>query len=628
MTQPIRGSFALALSLALAGLLGLLSSADGAEETRFVVLGDSQFSHPDVFERMIHEIEMLRPAFVVQVGDLIHGYTYDEETLREEWRRFRSQIAPLTAPFYPVPGNHDVVTPEAETVYGEVWGPDRYHYSFDHGLAHCVVLNSWTGEADDRIEAWQRDWLEADLRALAEAHGEEGSDPLERRSVFVFLHSPLWRYAPDHPGRADWDQVHAVLRNCPVRLVVAGHTHEYVWEERDGIQYVVLNSSGDMAPNERGGFFHGFIHVSMLPGGDVRYGVVKAGSVLPLDTVDSADRRSIAPLALKGGTIRVPGWIAGRPYNGDVTVPLANATDAVRVYRLEWRVPHGVDVRAEPAGLWLEVAPGESRTASFRLTAGSAPPADSMPWLEVWVEETVRTGVVSRDREQQYRREHTQDVVFPTSIALDAPVRFEARHELFVPPEARAARREHPVRVDGKLDEPGWKKASPVVRFVASDGSSPEVGTEVCFLYDEDRLYVAARMEEPHCGSLTAKASPPIPLTWSDDDFELFFDPGLTQNDYVRLFQNTAGTRFNSLPRHVQDRYFESRYESAIAIDGNAWTLEMSIPWSDIAVDNAPRTGDLWGLNIGRHRPQSRIREFQWAGPLYEPPRYGLLRFE
>jgi hypothetical protein len=45
-------------------------------------------------------------------------------------------------PFYPVAGNHDVVTTPLQTLFAEVWGKDRLYYSFDHKGSHFVVLNT------------------------------------------------------------------------------------------------------------------------------------------------------------------------------------------------------------------------------------------------------------------------------------------------------------------------------------------------------------------------------------------------------------------------------------------------------------------------------------------------------
>jgi predicted phosphodiesterase len=613
-------------SLTLACMLTAAVPRSAArDETRFIVLGDSQLSHMGVFERMIHEAELLRPDFVIQVGDLIHGYTHNEETLRREWQVFRRQIAPLTAPYYPVPGNHDVVTPEAEKVYGEVWGADRFHYSFDHGSVHGIVLNSWWGEEDDRVADWQREWLADDLRKHARDSGAGET------IVAVFVHSPLWRYASDHPGRADWEEVHKILREYPVRLVVAGHTHEYVWEQRDGIDYVVINSSGGMRPNERGGFLHAYLHVSVLPGDDMRCALLRAGSVLPVDTVDSHDRSRIPALALRDGTIRLPGWEVGQPVDRTIEVPLMNRLDTPRLYRLDWRVPHGIDAAVDPAGRWMEVEPGGSRSVPFRLTSSAAPEPADLPWLEISTEEVVRTGVVSRGWEAHYRRQAGQapgsDHALAGSIPMEAPVRFAGRYDLFVPPVAVAERRAGTIVLDGVFDEADWQEAPVIDTFTLGDGAPPANATRVKFLYDDHHLYVAARMDEPDPSGLVAKAGPPIPFTWSDDDFELFFDPGKTQRDYVRLFQNAAGTRFNSLPRRVDNRYFDSAYESRLRVGDDHWSIEMRIPWSDIAVDQPPRPGDTWALNIGRHRPRSALPETRWSGPLYEPDRYGILRF-
>ncbi len=626
------GTFTL---LAFAGPLGGRGSASDASSAagagiRFIVLGDSQLDHPDVFERMIHEVEMLRPDFVVQIGDMIHGYTYDEERLREEWRIFRAQLEPLTVPFYPVPGNHDVVTPQAEAVYGEVWGRGRYYYSFDAGPAHCIVLDCWRGGEDDRVAARQREWLAADLRSFAEGRDRRGDAPRTAESIFVFVHSPLWRYPVDHPGRADWEEVHALLRGYPVKMVAAGHTHEYVWEERDGIQYVVLNSSGEMPQNERGGLFFGYLQATVDPGGDARYAVIRAGSVLPIDTVDDRDRREIGPMTLKDGTIRVSRWEPGLPWEGDLPVAVPNPLDKSRRFLLSWRVPYGAEVTIRPENRWVEAPAGGEANVSFHLSTPSAPDADRMPWLEVRTEETVRTGAVSRSWEKRYRRRRANPSPgeYVPRIPLEAPVVFRARYDLFVPPVARAARRTGEIRIDGIFDEADWARAQEIRAFRGKDGSDPETETAVRFLYDDDAIYVAARMEEPNPAELVARAGPPIPLTWSDDDFELFFDPGTTRRKFFRLFQNAAGTRFNARPLGTPDRYFRSDYESSLRIGDDFWALEMRIPWSDLSLTEPPAQGSEWGLNLGRHRPRSREREMQWAGPLYDPTRYGILRFE
>ena len=95
------------------------------DEFSFVILEDSQFHHPDAFNRVIDEVALLNPAFVLQVGDMISGYVATDKEFRSEWDRFKTQISVLgDIPFYPVPGNHDVMdsakVPGGAAVYREV----------------------------------------------------------------------------------------------------------------------------------------------------------------------------------------------------------------------------------------------------------------------------------------------------------------------------------------------------------------------------------------------------------------------------------------------------------------------------------------------------------------------------
>ncbi|MCB0746847.1 MAG: metallophosphoesterase, partial [Ignavibacteriae bacterium] len=312
------------------------------DDVRFIVFGDSQFGNPPEYERMIYEASLLKPDFAIQVGDLIHGYTHNKEQLKAEWKRFKGQISLLDAPFFPVPGNHDVVTDEAEEIYAEVWGKEKLLYSFNEGPAHFIILNSWWGNEDDRIMEWQRTWLELDLEKFASQFKE---DELKSKSIFVFVHSPLWKYSNDTEGKKDWDLVHNILKKYPVKLVVGGHTHEHVWQRKDGINYLIINSAGVRNENVRGGNFSAFLHVTVSNNGDVKYAAIKAGSILPLDSIDPIDRIEANKYKIEEKTILIDEWIEGSSLNKEVEVEIENKLNEEIVYHLDWFIPYKSNIK-------------------------------------------------------------------------------------------------------------------------------------------------------------------------------------------------------------------------------------------------------------------------------------------
>jgi hypothetical protein len=421
--------------------------------------------------------------------------------------------------------------------------------------------------------------------------------------------------------------VHEILKEYPVKMVVGGHTHEYVWEERDGINYVIVNSSGGPVITERGGNFHASLFVTAAADGEVHYAVIKPGSVLPLDTVNREERRSVTKYYIPGKALKVDGWEPGEPLTQKVVVPIENKLEESRLYRLDWTVPYGAEVTVDPPGMWLEIGPQETAEVAFVMSSSSAPEYDLMPWLNIKSEKTLRSGVVSRDWEARYREER-ETAEYPTNIPLDEPVEFSTQYTLFVPPEAVVKRRSGEVRIDGRIDEAAWDGALAIEELQTRGHAMIELENRVYLQYDADRLYVGVYMQEPSPEGMRAQAGPPIPLTWDDDDVELFFDTEQSQKDYIRLFQNVAGTRFNSLPRDVPDKYFESAYESAVYTGQDYWSIEMAIPWEDLRLESAPVPGEEWGFNIGRHRTQGEPGEFFWSGSLYDVKRYGVLRFE
>src|SRR5437867_11605683 len=64
---------------------------NNAPETfHFVVISDRTGGHrARIFSQAVEQINLLQPTFVVSVGDLIEGYSKDQEVLAKQWKEFQ-----------------------------------------------------------------------------------------------------------------------------------------------------------------------------------------------------------------------------------------------------------------------------------------------------------------------------------------------------------------------------------------------------------------------------------------------------------------------------------------------------------------------------------------------------------
>src|SRR5690349_9300464 len=94
-------------------------------------------------------------------------------------------------------------------------------------------------------------------------------------------------------------------------------------------------------------------------------------------------------------------------------------------------------------------------------------------------------------------------------------------------PPVHAVRTDHPIVVDGLLDEAVWKSAPAVTEFTQKDpdqGVPPRQKSEVRVAFDDDALYVGARLYDTAPDSVVAR------LARRDNDaasdaFAILLDP-------------------------------------------------------------------------------------------------------
>lgn len=291
--------------------------AEEPNEFHFVVLGDAQFDEPVMFNRLIDQTRRLRPAFVIQVGDLIEGYNNNMQDIAGEWARFTDQIAPLDPiPFFAVPGNHDLYNgnkqpdKRLEAMFEQRWGP--LYFSFQYKNVQFIGLNTDAAGHINRIGGAQWQWLEEALESSTAEH------------KFAFMHRPplLLKNA---------DELHKLFQKHGVSHVFYGHHHHYHHLLKDGIHYSMTNAAGESIQNvpEVGGFRH-LIQVAVR-GAEVDVAVIEADAikaqdfVYPQDNYDLFDlKRRLVPASVH--LKRQPASVDTVTHRFHFNVPLNNTS--------------------------------------------------------------------------------------------------------------------------------------------------------------------------------------------------------------------------------------------------------------------------------------------------------------
>lgn len=177
------------------------------------------------------------------------------------------------------------------------------------------------------------------------------------------------------------------------------------------------------------------------------------------------------------------------------------------------------------------------------------------------------------------------------------------------------------LKIDGNLDKPEWNKAKWTDLFVDIEGDKrpkPPKGyeTRVKMLWNENFLYVAAELHDPHVwATLTNRDE----IVFFDNDFEIFLNPSNTGHEYFEIEVNALNNIFDlfmSKPyREGGGALFSwdsQGMRHAVKINGTlnnpndidkGWTVEFAIPFRAFTIGNevnVPNNNDIWRINFSR----------------------------
>jgi Domain of unknown function (DUF5916)/Carbohydrate family 9 binding domain-like len=173
------------------------------------------------------------------------------------------------------------------------------------------------------------------------------------------------------------------------------------------------------------------------------------------------------------------------------------------------------------------------------------------------------------------------------------------------PPRARelhTTRTSAPITIDGSLSEAAWSTAEPCSAFVQRDpveGARPSQHTEVRVLYDDDALYIGARLVDTEPGKIVSELSRRDGGTRSDK-FLVYLDPYYDRRSGYYFGINAAGTQYDGTLYNDgwSDDSWDGVWHGHTKIDPGGWTAELRIPFSQLRFAKADP--QRWGINFLR----------------------------
>ena len=263
-----------------------LNFKNDRDEFQFAIITDNAGgARPGVFAKAVEMVNLLQPEFVVNAGDLIEGYSEDEEQIRAWWQEIDEFLEPLQMPFFFLPGNHDFYSDPAIKMWEERFGNDRGYYHFLYKDVLFLMVNTEDPPktiADlqrnnpelyqriasnypemEKIQAKEHQTAEDAIKML------ELAEPIEEwqgaihisedqvayfkrvlennpdvRWTFCFTHAPPYFTPTDAERDPDnFSKIEDLLANRPF-TVFSAHTHTYDYDQRNGHDFITTATSG------------------------------------------------------------------------------------------------------------------------------------------------------------------------------------------------------------------------------------------------------------------------------------------------------------------------------------------------------------------------------------------------
>jgi hypothetical protein len=173
--------------------------------------------------------------------------------------------------------------------------------------------------------------------------------------------------------------------------------------------------------------------------------------------------------------------------------------------------------------------------------------------------------------------------------------------------EVAAVRADAQLTLDGRLDEPVWARARAAEGFLQrepTEGQPATDATQVRFAYDDDALWIGARMASSAPDGIRALVTR-RDREGSSEQLTVSLDTHRDRRTAYTFAVTPAGVRIDYFQgadaEGARDYGYDVVWEVATTRDALGWTAEMRIPLSQLRFNDAP--AQVWGVNLVRSVP-------------------------
>ncbi len=191
------------------------------------------------------------------------------------------------------------------------------------------------------------------------------------------------------------------------------------------------------------------------------------------------------------------------------------------------------------------------------------------------------------------------------------------------------------IRIDGSLDDPGWRGIPPLSPLIhAHNGERPVEATEVRACWDAECLYVSFSCKDADIWGNFEHRDDPL---YDEEVVELFVCPTGDLRHYFELELSPLNVLFDARVFNpdgdrrtmLVDRSWNAEgIRTAVRVAGTVndrrshdlgWIAEIALPFRDLGLDGPPAPGTVWRANFYRIE-RGAVTEFTAWSPTYKDP--------